>query len=100
VPVDFLSDVDTTGGNSGSATLNARGELVGLLFDGNYESMASDWQFMPDITRGIHVDIRYVAWILDVVENADDLVRELGLTPGAGEPGATTVTTAASATTK
>jgi hypothetical protein len=91
VPIAFLSDVDTTGGNSGSATLNARGELVGLLFDGNYEAMSSDWQFMPEITRGIHVDVRYILWILDVVENADALVRELGVTPGEAEPGAATV---------
>jgi hypothetical protein len=91
VPVDFLSDVDTTGGNSGSPTLNARGELVGLLFDGNYEAMSSDWQFMPALTRGIHVDIRYVLWMLDVVENADALVREMGATPGDAEPGATTL---------
>jgi hypothetical protein len=91
VPVDFLSDVDITGGNSGSPTLNARGELVGLLFDNSYEGMSSDWQFMPAITRGIHVDIRYVLWILDVVENAGALVRELGVTPGETEPGATTV---------
>jgi hypothetical protein len=90
VPVDFLSDVDTTGGNSGSATLDARGEVVGLAFDANLESMSSDWQFMPDRTRGIHVDIRYVLWILDVVENADALLRELGVTPAA-EPGAATV---------
>ncbi|HWN67291.1 MAG TPA: S46 family peptidase, partial [Haliangium sp.] len=87
VPVDFLSDVDITGGNSGSATLNARGEIVGLLFDNNYEGMSSDWQFMSERTRGIHVDIRYALWMLDVVEHADALVRELGATPGAGEPG-------------
>lgn len=80
VPVDFLSDVDTTGGNSGSPTLNARGELVGLLFDGNYEAMASDVVFAPEITRGIHVDFRYVQWILDV-DGADNVLTELGVTP-------------------
>ena len=64
VPVNFLSDLDTTGGNSGSATLNAAGELVGLVFDGNYESMAADWQFDPDTTRTVHVDVRYIAWLL------------------------------------
>ena len=83
VPVNFLSDVDTTGGNSGSATLNGRGELVGLLFDGNYESMASDWLFIPSLTRGIHVDIRYALWMLDIVEEADHLIKEMGLTPSA-----------------
>lgn len=80
VPVDFLSDVDTTGGNSGSPTLNAKGELVGLLFDGNYEALASDVVFLPDITRGIHVDFRYVQWILDV-DGADNVLTELGVTP-------------------
>jgi hypothetical protein len=81
VPVDFLSDLDITGGNSGSATLNAKGELVGLVFDHNYESVASDWVFLPKITRSIHVDIRYVAWLLDAVYRGDSLLTELGLKP-------------------
>ena len=81
VPVNFLSTVDTTGGNSGSPTLNARGELVGLLFDGNYESMIADWDFMPQITRSIHVDIRYVLWLMDKVDHADALLTELGVNP-------------------
>ena len=81
VPVDFLADLDITGGNSGSATLNARGELVGLAFDGNYEAMASDWIFMPDITRSIHVDVRYVLWMLDAVYQADHLMQEMGVPP-------------------
>lgn len=80
VPVDFLSDVDTTGGNSGSPTMNAKGELVGLLFDGNYEALASDVVFLPEITRGIHVDFRYVQWILDV-DGADNVLTEMGITP-------------------
>lgn len=81
VPVDFLADLDITGGNSGSPTLNAKGELVGLVFDGNYEAMASDWLFMPPITRSIHVDVRYPLWIMDRVDGADHLLQELGLTP-------------------
>lgn len=81
VPVDFLADLDITGGNSGSATLNAKGELVGLAFDGNYEAMASDWIFIPEITRSIHVDIRYVLWIMDAVDGADHLITEMGGTP-------------------
>jgi hypothetical protein len=81
VPVDFLADLDITGGNSGSPTLNARGELVGLAFDGNYEAMASDWLFMPEITRSIHVDIRYALWVMDAVSQADHLVREMGAEP-------------------
>lgn len=80
VPVDFLSDVDTTGGNSGSPTMNSKGELVGLLFDGNYEAMASDVVFLPEITRAIHVDFRYVQWVLDT-DGADNVLTELGVTP-------------------
>lgn len=79
VPVDFLSDVDITGGNSGSATLNNRGELVGLIFDGNSESLSSDWLYQPAITRGIHVDIRYVLWVMKYVDHADNLLEELGI---------------------
>ena len=81
VPVDFLSDLHITGGNSGSATLNAKGELTGLVFDGNYESMASDWQFQPAITRSIHVDVRYVLWLLDAVDQGDQLLKEMGVEP-------------------
>ncbi|HEY0160510.1 MAG TPA: S46 family peptidase [Thermoanaerobaculia bacterium] len=81
VPVNFLSTADTTGGNSGSPTLNAKGELVGLLFDGNYESIDADFLFNPPLTRSIHVDAQYMLWVLDAVDGADELVRELG-----GEP--------------
>jgi hypothetical protein len=81
VPVDFLSDLDITGGNSGSATLNGRGEIVGLAFDGNYESMASDWLFQPAITRTIHVDIRYVEWLLDAVYHGQHVLTEIGGKP-------------------
>jgi len=80
-PLDFLADLDITGGNSGSAALNAKGELVGLAFDGNYEAMASDWIFIPAITRSIQVDIRYVLWIMDAVDGADALLLEMGVTP-------------------
>lgn len=79
VPVNYLSDLDITNGNSGSSTLNARGELVGLAFDGNYESMASNWIFIPEITRTIHVDLRYILWVLDAVAGADELLQELGV---------------------
>lgn len=77
VPVNFLTDLDTTGGNSGSATLNGSGELVGLIFDGTYESMTGDWAFDPDQVRSIHVDIRYLLWMLEHVENAPHIVDEL-----------------------
>jgi len=81
VPVDFLADLHITGGNSGSATLNAKGELVGLAFDGNYEAMASDWVFMPSITRSIHVDMRYVLWLLDGPFGGDHILKEMGVAP-------------------
>jgi hypothetical protein len=79
VPVDFLSTADTTGGNSGSATLNARGELCGLLFDGMYETVASDILYDPVRTRSIHVDSRYMLWVLSEVAGAEELLRELGM---------------------
>ena len=85
VPVDFLADLHITGGNSGSATLNAKGELVGLVFDGNYEAMASDWVFVPSLTRSIHVDIRYIEWLLDATTPGDALLREMGVEPKIAE---------------
>lgn len=85
VPVNFLSNLDTTGGNSGSATLDAHGRLCGLLFDGNYEAMPADWLFDPTNTRSIHVDIRYVLWILDRVGPAHHLLHEMGIEPAFGE---------------
>jgi len=78
VPVNFLTTLDITGGNSGSPVLDARGRLVGLVFDGNYESISADWVFEPDITRGICVDIRYLYWALEVAE-AQALLEELGI---------------------
>ncbi|RYZ64432.1 MAG: S46 family peptidase, partial [Proteobacteria bacterium] len=81
VPVDFLADLHITGGNSGSATLNAKGEITGLVFDGNYEALASDWLFKPETTRSIHVDSRYVLWLLDAVYGQKELLKELGVAP-------------------
>ena len=81
VPVNFLSDLDSTGGNSGSPTLNAHGELVGLLFDGTIESVNSDWDFDPSITRTIHVDSRYMLWVMELVDGANTLVEEMTLVP-------------------
>jgi len=78
VPVDFLSDLHITNGNSGSATLNARGELVGLAFDGTYESVASDWAFVPS-TRTVHVDLRFILYLLSDVDHAQNLLAELGV---------------------
>lgn len=77
VPVNFLSSADTTGGNSGSAVMNKRGELVGLNFDSTYESITKDWYFDPAITRAIHVDIRYMLWVMKEVDHADNLLSEM-----------------------
>jgi hypothetical protein len=77
VPVNFLSSADTTGGNSGSAVMNGKGELVGLNFDSTYESITKDWYFNPDITRAIHVDIRYILWLMQYVDGAQNLLDEM-----------------------
>jgi len=84
VPVNFLSNVDTTGGNSGSPTLDSKARLTGLLFDGNFESIIADWDFIPSVTRSIHVDMRYVLWVMTYVDHADRLLREMGV-PGPAE---------------
>jgi hypothetical protein len=89
VPVNFLSTADTTGGNSGSPTLNGKGELVGLLFDGTYESVASDFLFDPITTRSIHVESRYMLWNMAEVDGALNLLREMSIpdsVPGASVP--------------
>ena len=78
VPVDFLSNVDTTGGNSGSATLNSQGELVGLLFDGTFDTVASDYLFDKEKTRSIHVDTRNMLWVMTEVDKAANLLVEMG----------------------
>ena len=79
VPVDFLSTGDITNGSSGSATLNSKGELAGLAFDGNYEAMGSDYLVNPDVQRAIHVDTRYILWVMDAIGGAHNLIREMGL---------------------
>jgi hypothetical protein len=79
VPVNFLSTVDTTGGNSGSPTLNNKGELIGLLFDGTYETVATNYLFDPDKTRSIHVDSRYMLWTMSEVDGAAHLIEEMGI---------------------
>lgn len=77
VPVNFLADADTTGGNSGSPTVNGRGELVGLNFDRVWENVANDFGYNQDVARNVNVDIRYMLWLLDQVEHADELLKEL-----------------------
>ncbi|MDR0755121.1 MAG: S46 family peptidase [Prevotellaceae bacterium] len=77
LPVAFLSTNDITGGNSGSPVMNAKGELVGLAFDGNWEAMSGDICFEPDLQRCINVDIRYVLFIIDKYAGAKHLVDEM-----------------------
>ncbi len=77
VPVDFLSTVDITGGNSGSATLNRKGEFVGLAFDGTLEGVVADWQYDDATNRSIHVDARYMRWVMETVDHADRLLAEM-----------------------
>lgn len=78
--VDFITDNDITGGNSGSPVLNARGELVGLAFDGNAESLASDVSYTPEYNKCVCVDIRYALWVLDAYMELDRILNELLLT--------------------
>ncbi len=80
LPVDFMSTVDITNGNSGSSTLNARGEFVGLAFDGTIEGVVSDWMYDPKINRTIHVDSRFMLWTMEKVDGADRLLKEMGVT--------------------
>ena len=77
VPVNFLADLDITGGNSGSPVLDAQGKLVGLAFDGIQEAVASNWVFDPVMTRMISVDQRYMRWIMQEVMPAPRLLEEL-----------------------
>ncbi|MBH9552002.1 S46 family peptidase [Inhella gelatinilytica] len=79
VPVNFLATLDTTGGNSGSAVLNAKGELVGLLFDGTLDGVIAEWSFDPTRVRSICVDARYMLWQMTVVDKAQRLLREMGV---------------------
>jgi len=75
--IDFLSNNDITGGNSGSPVMNAKGELIGLAFDGNKESLASDAYFHPDMNKCVNVDIRYVLWIIEKYAGAGYLINEM-----------------------
>lgn len=77
--VNFLTNLDTTGGNSGSPVLNARGELIGLNFDSNWESVSASWWFDPRYKRAVHVDMRYLRWLMEKVYPAPQLLQEMGV---------------------
>jgi hypothetical protein len=81
VPVDFLADADTTGGNSGSPVLDGRGELVGVNFDRVWENVANDFGYDPEVARNVSVDVRYLLWMLTALdgEAARPLLEEMGV---------------------
>lgn len=75
--INFLSTNDITGGNSGSPALNEYGELVGLVFDGNIEGIASDYYFIPDLTRTLSVDMRFILFMMKEIDNTARLLNEM-----------------------
>ncbi len=77
VPVAFLANLDITGGNSGSPVINGKGELIGVAFDGNWESVVGDYFYQEPLNRSINVDSRYVLFILDKFSNAQNILNEL-----------------------
>ena len=77
--MNLLTTNDSTGGNSGSPVMNGKGELIGLLFDGNYESITGDYFDDPRYSRTINVDIRYVLFIADKLNNARNVLQEMGV---------------------
>jgi hypothetical protein len=79
LPIDFLSTVDITNGNSGSSTLNAKGEFVGLAFDGTLDGVIADWSFDSTINRTIHVDSRFMLWSMAKTDDAEHLLKEMGV---------------------
>lgn len=79
MPINFLSNNDITGGNSGSPIIDGNGHLIGLAFDGNSEALSGDIVFEPKLQRTINVDVRYVLWIIDKYAGATRLISELTL---------------------
>jgi hypothetical protein len=77
LPTCFLSNNDITGGNSGSPVMNAKGELIGIAFDGNIESLSSDLRFNPELQRCINVDIRYVLFLIDTFGGSKYVLDEM-----------------------
>jgi hypothetical protein len=79
IVVGFITDNDITGGNSGSPIMNAKGELIGLCFDGNYEALGHKIAVDKTLTRTINVDIRFVLFVIDKLGGATNLINELTL---------------------
>jgi Peptidase S46 len=79
VPVNFLATLDITGGASGSPVLNAKAELVGLAFDGTFDTIISDWDFNATKTRSINLDARYMLWQMKYIDKADNLLKEMNV---------------------
>ena len=79
VPVNYLGTLDITGGNSGSPTLNDKAEFVGLVFDGVYESIIGDWDYDEKLNRSIHVDVKYMLWVMEHVDGAHNLIDEMDI---------------------
>jgi hypothetical protein len=77
VPVNYLSTLDITGGNSGSPTLNGKGEFVGLVFDGVYESIIGDWDYDTKFKRAIHTSVPYMLWTMEHIDDAKNVVDEM-----------------------
>ena len=77
VPVNFLADADTTGGNSGSPVVNGKGELVGVNFDRVWENVANDFGYNPDVARNVSVDTRFLLWMLAHTVDGSALIKEL-----------------------
>lgn len=79
VPVNMLYNMDTTGGNSGSPIMNAYGELIGVNFDRSYDATINDFAWNDSYSRSIGVDIRYVLWVADKIDNAQFILKEMGI---------------------
>ena len=79
IHIDFLTNNDITGGNSGSPCINGDGELIGLAFDGNWEGMSGDIAFEPDFQKTIVADVRFVLWVIDKYAGAQNIIDELDI---------------------
>ncbi|NVB37910.1 S46 family peptidase [Pseudenhygromyxa sp. WMMC2535] len=98
LPLCFLADGDTTGGNSGSPVINAKGQLVGFNFDRVWENVAGDYAWRPSHSRNVIADARYLYWMLEEIAGAEHLLRELGVADYQPSSGAESAPAGAAAT--